>query len=323
MKLDNFSGLRFLACLGILIFSGCAPRGVVQNTLPQQPGATWVNRWNMKFVRIPAGEFTAGSSVSETERSTNETPHRVRITKPFWLGATHVTVGQFAAFAKASNYRTAAEREGWAYGAWNERAKKWNRLDGGSWKNPGFPQGDEHPVVCVNWHDAAAFCDWLSAQEGRKYRLPTEAEWEYTCRAGKSTAYPWGDNPAAGQGWANCSDATAKAEFTLFPAFTWSDGYLHTAPVATFRPNAWGVYDAVGNALQWCGDWFGDYPAGPGVDPQGAAEGKERVLRGGAFIYGPSRCRCAFRGRNSPDFRNFYVGFRVLLVDDEPKHSAP
>jgi formylglycine-generating enzyme required for sulfatase activity len=277
-----------------------------------------VNSLGARFVLVPAGSFIAGSPVTEKERSANEQQHQVKITKPFWLGATHVTVGQFTTFTKESGYRTVAETQGWAYGGWNEKEKGWNKLTDGSWKNPGFPQTNEHPVVCVTWHDAKAFCAWLSAKEGRTYRLPTEAEWEYACRAGASTAYPWSDNPDDGKGWANCSDQTSASAFTLFPAFTWSDGFLHTSPVARFRPNAWGLHDMIGNALQWCEDWFADYPAGSVEDPQGPVEGRERILRGGSFIYGPRHCRCAFRGRNSPDFQNFYVGFRLVL-ENEPK----
>ena len=306
--------VRFLACAGLAgVAVSCAHLDSRPKALATMPAQTRANSLKMKFVGIPAGEFMAGSPISAKERFTNETPHRVRITRPFWLGATHVTVGQFATFATASGYQTAAEQQGWSYGAWNEPEKKWNKLAGGSWRNPGFSQGVNHPVVCVNWRDATAFCDWLSAKEGRKYRLPAEAEWEYACRAGQPTAYPWGDNPDDGKGRANCSDQTAAGQFTLFPAFHWPDGYVYTSPVATFRPNAWGLHDMIGNALQWCGDWFGEYPSGPVENPQGPPEGKERVLRGGAFIYGPRHCRCAFRGRNSPDFQNFYVGFRVLL----------
>ena len=275
----------------------------------------WTNSLEMKFVRIEAGEFLQGSPVSASLREDNESPHLVRITRPFWMGITHVTVGQFSEFAKASGYQTLAEEQGWSYGAWNVEEDRWDKYDKGSWKDPGFKQEDDYPVVCITWHDAVAFCEWLSDKEGRTYRLPTEAEWEYCSRAGATTVFPWGDNPDDGEGWANGADATSENEglFTLFPAFKWSDGYIYTSPVATFRPNAFGLYDMVGNALQWCGDWFGDYPAETVDDPTGPVEGEQRILRGGGFVYGPDRSRCAFRGRNWPDFQNFYVGFRVLM----------
>ena len=323
-KIILIFALRTLAFAGFVWgATGCAQLNANPKHSPANTVETWTNRLNMKFVRIPAGEFVAGSPASEPERFTNETPHRVSLTKPLWLGATHVTVGQFATFVNATGYQTLAERQGWAYDSWNEREKAWNKLIGGSWKNPGYPQAVDHPVVCVTWHDATAFCDWLSAKEARKYRLPTEAEWEYACRAGKSTAYPWGDNPDDGKGWANCLDQTAASRFTLFPAFNWSDGYVYTSPVAAFRPNDRGLYDMIGNALEWCGDWFAEYPSGPVENPTGPPEGRERVLLGGSFIYGPRHCRCAFRGRNSPDFENFYVGFRVLLENEPDGKTAP
>jgi formylglycine-generating enzyme len=281
------------------------------------------NSLDMKFVRIAAGEFMAGSPLTEPGRSANETQHRVTISKPFWLAATHVTVAQFTVFTKESGYRTLAEKQGWSGGSWDVAGNKWERIDGGSWRNPGFPQESNHPVVCVTWNDAIAFCEWLGKKEGLEYRLPTEAEWEFASRAGRTTAYLWGNNPGDGAGWVNCSDLTSAAKFTLFPAFTWSDGFMHTSPVATFRPNAWGLSDMLGNTLQWCGDWFGDYPTDAVTDPKGPPEGKERVLRGGAFIYGPRHSRCAFRGRNFPDFQNFYIGFRVLLETGPERKTSP
>jgi len=284
---------------------------------PQEPSSVrapsvWANSLGMRFVRIPAGEFLAGSPDTEAGRSANETAHRVTLTRPYWLGVTHVTVGQFADFVKSCAYRTAAEKQGWATGAWDVAGEKWSRIEGGSWKSPGFRQDASHPVVCVTWHDASAFCAWLSEKEGRNYRLPTEAEWEYAARAGTGTAYSWGGESKDGAGWLNGADRTSEDLFTLFPAFPCSDGFVHTSPAATFRPNAWGIYDMLGNALQWCGDWFGEYPSAAVENPLGPSDGKERVLRGGAFVYGPRHCRNAFRGRNSPDFQNFYVGFRVL-----------
>jgi formylglycine-generating enzyme required for sulfatase activity len=274
------------------------------------------NSLAMKLVPIPSGEFEMGSTGAEKERFDNELQHRVRISKPFLLGATPVTVAQFAEFVKATNYVTAAEKEGWAYGAWNVKENKWDKLDGASWRKPGFEQRPDHPVVSVNWHDAVAFCKWLSEKEGKTYRLPTESEWEYACRAGTTTAYFWGDNPDDGREFLNGTDQTGKAVFNLFPPFNFDDGYLHTSPVAKFKANPWGLHDMLGNTLQWCGDWWGEYPKDDiAIDPTGLKTGEQRSLRGGAFVYGPRHCRSAFRGRNSPDFRNFYIGFRVVCED--------
>jgi formylglycine-generating enzyme len=277
------------------------------------------NSLGMKFVQVPAGEFQTGSPETETERLPNETPHRVTISRPFWLGATHVTVGQFSEFVKATGYQTAAEKQGWATGAWDLEGKKWSRIDGSSWKDPSFKQETNHPVVCVTWHDAQAFCDWLSKKEGRKYRLPTEAEWEYASRAGTTTSYFWGADPKAGEGKLNGNGTNTAKLFPFFPPFLWSDEFVHTSPVGTFPPNAWGLSDMLGNTLQWCGDWFGEYPTDAVTDPVGPTEGKERVLRGGAFVYGPKHCRVAFRGRSPPDFQNFYIGFRVVREADALK----
>ncbi len=295
-----------LLCLSV---SSCKTQAPAQHFVP---GAVWTNSIGMRLAYIPAGKFLMGSPVSERERSDNELEHAVGITHAFLMDATHVTVAQFAIFVNETGYRTSAEKDGWSYLSWNETEKKWNRLKGGSWRNPGFEQTDSNPVVCVTWRDANSFCEWLSHKEGTHYRLPTEAEWEYACRAGAQTAYVWGNNPDDGKGWANCSDQTTKDRFTLFPAFTWADGYVYTSQVASFKPNRWGLFDMLGNALQWCSDWYGNYHPGAVTDPQGPEDGKEKVLRGGSFIYGPRHCRCAFRGRNLPDFRNFYAGFRIV-----------
>lgn len=298
--------LGFAASFALFVISSAAE-------LPTSASKTT----GLKFVQIPAGSFTAGSPETEKERFPNETLHHVTLAKPFWLATTHVTVGQFAAFARETGYRTTAESQGWATGAWSTETNSWTKLPGKSWRDPGFAQTDDHPVVCVTWDDAKAFCAWLAAKEGKAYRLPTEAEWEYACRAGTATAYPWGDDPDDGKGWANCSDLDTAAEFKLFPAFTWRDGFRHTSPVASFRANAWGLHDTIGNTLQWCEDWYADYPAGAVQDPRGPAEGGQRILRGGAYLYGPRHCRSAFRGRNFPDFACIYIGFRVVKDGDE------
>ncbi|MCX7049102.1 MAG: SUMF1/EgtB/PvdO family nonheme iron enzyme [Candidatus Sumerlaeota bacterium] len=159
-----------------------------------------------------------------------------------------------------------------------------------SWRNPEFDQTDTHPVVNVNWDDAKAFCDWLARKTGRAYQLPTEAQWEYACRAGTKTLYQWGDDPDGGKGWCNCADQSAKGQFPDWKSyFNWDDGYIYTAPVKSFKPNAWGLYDMLGNALEW-------------------------VLRGGSWQDGPDYCRSASRLSTLPTFVYPMSGFRVCLV---------
>ena len=185
--------------------------------------------------------------------------HRVRITKPFYLGTYHVTRGQFRQFVADTGYKTDAEKgeEPGAFG-WDPDKKEFDFNEKYSWRNVGFEQTDEHPVVNVSWNDAKAFCEWLSKKENQTYRLPTEAEWEYACRAGTTTRYSSGDDPETLAKVGNVADATAKAKF---PDWTWtikaSDGYVFTSPVGSFQPNANGLYDMHGNAWQWCADWYG------------------------------------------------------------------
>ena len=157
-----------------------------------------------------------------------------------------------------------------------------------SWRDPGFDQQGSHPVVQVTWDDAKAFCDWLSKKSGKTVVLPTEAQWEYACRAGTKTAYPWGDNPDDGKGWANCADQTLKKELTNteYPCFGWEDGFVYTSPVANFNANAFGLYDMIGNAKQWCDDKL-TLDGHVGVD--------FRVVRGASWLSCPSECRSAYR----------------------------
>ena len=142
----------------------------------------------MKLVLIPAGEFLMGSPDSDKDAEDDEKPqHRVRITRPFYLGAHEVTRGQFRRFVDETGYRTEAEKNdagGLGYDAQSKKLKQDRKFN---WLNPGFEQTDEHPVVNVSWNDSVAFAEWLSRKEGRTYRLPTEAEWEYACRAGTKT----------------------------------------------------------------------------------------------------------------------------------------
>ena len=186
-----------------------------------------------------------------------------------------------------------------------------------SWRNAGFEQTDEHPVVNVSWNDAVAFCKWLSKKEGKTYRLPTEAEWEYACRAGTTTRYYSGDDPETLAKVGNVADATAKAKF---PDWKWtikaSDGYVFTAPVGKFKPNAFGLYDMHGNAWQWCADWYGAdyYTKSPTDDPTGPSTGSFRVLRGGSWYTRRRVLPFGVPPRHGPGLRNFVLGFRASLV---------
>jgi len=199
-------------------------------------GAHWyVNSIGMTMVWIPAGEFLMGSPDSDKEALASEKPqHRVRITKPFWLGMHHVTVGQFRQFVEEGKYDA-----------------------GTQWQNAYPSQTDAHPVVNVSWNDAKAFCDWLTKKEGKKYRLPTEAEWEYACRAGTQTKYNFGDNE---------SDLGDHAWFML-------NSNNQTHAVGQKRPSAWGLSDMHGNAWQLCDDAFNGayYANSPLEDPTGPA----------------------------------------------------
>ncbi len=272
----------------------------------------------IEMVFIPAGEFMMGSPAGEKDRWDEEGPvHRVRITKPFYLGKYEVMRGQFAVFVNDTNYRTDAEKEGWAYYAWD--GKSLGKVDGASWRKVGFAQADDHPVVCVSYNDAAAFCGWLSRQAGSAAVLPTEAQWEYACRGGTRTAHPWGDDPDDGRGWCNAVDQTAERQFpawtTVFWGFNWDDGFVFTSPVGYYKANAFGLHDMLGNVWEWCSDWYGEkyYGESPGNDPPGPNDGALRVLRGGSWRSNTLNCRSADRVRYSPDRRVSDLGFRLAL----------
>jgi len=268
---------------------------------------------SLQCVLIPAGKFLMGSPETEKDRGKEEGPqHEVTISRPFYMGIHEVTRGQFAAFVRDGAYRMEAEKEGKA-GGWD--GSKFVEMEGYSWKKVGFEQTDDHPVVNVSWNDAGAFCAWMSRKAGQTVRLPTEAEWEYGCRAGTTTAYHWGNDPNDGKGWCNASDQMAKKQFPIWPAFNWTDDYVFTAPVGRFKPNAFGLYDMHGNVWEWCSDWYADsYANAKNQDPQGPASGSSRVLRGGSWSYCPRLCRSADRGGITPDIRDITSGFRVVVV---------
>jgi formylglycine-generating enzyme required for sulfatase activity len=170
-----------------------------------------------------------------------------------------------------------------------------------------FRKSPQNPVEVVSWDDAQEFCKKLSATSGKTVRLPTEAEWEYACRAGTTTAYYFGDDDKdlAGYAWFGDKPTVAGCQ----PAN--SNGVSH--PVGEKKPNAWGLYDLYGNVWEWCQDWYGPYQAGAVTDPQGPAQGTERVVRGGAWYDNSITCRSAFRHHYIPTRRGGNLGFRVVV----------
>jgi len=249
----------------------------------------------MKLVRIPAGTFLMGSPSSEKGRKNDQGPQRqVTITRPFRMGIHEVTRGQFAAFVSATNYKTTAEQEGWTYA---RKGKSFVKVDRGraSWRKPGFAQTDNHPVVCVNWEDAMAFCKWLSRRSGRTVSLPTEAQWEYACRAGSRSRFSFGELKSELHRHGNYADSSVPYRW-FWRDKDHSDGHIFSAPVGKFKPNAWGLYDMHGNALEACRDWYSkSYADADTRDPKGPSSGKSHVLRGGFWKSKARHCRAAFR----------------------------
>jgi len=271
------------------------------------------NSIGMKLVLIPAGEFMMGSPEGEEGRNADEQQHRVRITKPFYLGVHEVTLGQFMKFYHQANYKTEAERDGKGGFGHTDDGKEWKISPEFVAWNTGFPQTMDHPAVNVSWNDAVAFCQWLSRKEGKTYRLPTEAEWEYACRAGTTTRYYVGDDTEALVRVGNVADATAKAKFSDWKTVSSNDGYVFTAPVGRFQPNAFGLYDLHGNVWEWCSDWYGSgyYEESPADDPTGPRSGEFRVMRGGSGWFDPRTTGSAIRYHGAPAYRGYHIGFRV------------
>ena len=186
-----------------------------------------------------------------------------------------------------------------------------------NWLHTGFEQTDDHPVVNASRNDAEAFVSWLSQKEGKKYRLPTEAEWEYACRAGTTTRFNIGDDASGLTVAGNIVDGTFKDRYPDDgpKAVQGRDGYVYTAPVARFQQNAFGLYDMHGNVWEWCSDWYDEHYYGnsPVNDPPGGARGAAiGVRRGGSWDYGASDCRSATRGFDDPRSRTDSSGFRVV-----------
>lgn len=336
--------LRLLVTAALLVTSAMSSRTARAADSDDDKKATdhkeITNSIKMKLVLVPAGEFKMGTSEpdddlnkafpdaakQDKEKFDDERPrHKVRITKDFYLGISNVTLSQFREFVNDTHYRTEAEKDEKG-GAGYDPDDKDDPLGDSpdyTWRRWGFDQGDEHPVVNVSWNDAVEFCKWLSKKEGKTYRLPTEAEFEYACRAGTTTRYYNGDDPEGLAKVANVLDESSLdkiggkfKEDNAKAALKADDGFPFTAPICQFKPNAFGLYDMHGNAATWCSDWYSEeyYTNAPSVseDPTGPANGMLRIFRGGSWNSDPVDCRSASRDADEPSSRSFDVGFRVV-----------
>ena len=270
-----------------------------------------------EMVVLPPGEFMMGSSRKDERHESNELPrHPVKIAYRLAVGKFEVTRGQFAAFARAAGY------ESRAYCSAQDGRGEFKL----GWEDPALEQDDSHPVVCVSWIDAQAYVKWLSAKTGRRYRLLSEAEWEYAARAGTVTAFHWAATYEEGArsicAYENMMDRTLAARLgntdmgrlAQRDAVACSDGYAFTAPVGKFRPNAFGLHDTGGNADEWVADCSSDYTDAPGTGAPVILSQQQcarRMIRGGSWWGEAQRARPAHRYALIQTSAYPFMGFRV------------
>jgi formylglycine-generating enzyme required for sulfatase activity len=308
----------------------CAPsRPATTGVEPAAAALSARGDHRIEQVQLPGGVFQMGDALGDGHAPDGELPVHVVRLSPFSIDATSVTNDDFARFVAATGYRTEAEIFGssavfhLALRADEDdilgkppAAPWWLGVADADWRRPGGRRSDiegrgDHPVVHVSWNDARAYCAWA----GR--RLPTEAEWEYAARGGLSgKRYPWGDelHPEGPDAW-RCNIWQG-----VFPARNdGADGWLTTAPVRSYRPNAFGLWQMTGNVWEWCADWFDPnyYARSPIEDPAGPPDGSRRSLRGGSYLCHDSYCnryRNAARSANTPDSSSGNTGFRTVSL---------
>jgi formylglycine-generating enzyme len=265
------------------------------------------------YIEVKGDEFLMGSPADQAGHEQNETQHRVKLAD-YLLYKFAVCVGDFKRFIDDSGYQTDAEK---ANSSTVFDGKSWKSKDGIKWchdvsGNVRESSEYNHPVLHVSWNDAGAYCRWLSKKTGNTFRLPTEAEWEFACRAGSEKPFHTGDNLTTGQANYNGN----------FPYKNNPKGIFRkkTSPVDSFEPNAWGLYNMHGNVWEWCSDRYGenyyDECKANGIveNPEGPKTGSNRVIRGGSWGSGAEYCRSASRGSRTPDYRDSYVGFRLVFL---------
>ncbi len=262
------------------------------------------------MIVVPPGAVMLGSAPDMVDRGAGEGPTReVRIAYALAVGRAEITRTQWQQFVTASGYRTADGCQFYDghYGYVLEH----------NWRNPGYPQRADHPVVCVSLRDAEAYADWLSKRTGRRYRLPSAAEFEYFNRAGADSPWFWGVDSTQACEYANVGDNAIKPYYPKQQVHNCIDDYLYTAPVGKFKPNKFGLLDTVGNVFEWSADCYhADFKGAP-VDGSAWLEANGgdcslRSPRGGSWVSGPNWTRAAAQSRDPVDYRSFLLGFRLV-----------
>ncbi len=306
---------------GLAIAVGLAACASAPSSTAMNPGKTFRDCPTCpEMVSIAPGTFNMGSDVVEAMRGGEMRPEgpirAMTITKSFAAGKYELTNKEFGAFVKASGYKPA------------DACQVWGGIDvvkGKTWRDPdyGRPPRDDEPVVCVTWLDAKAYAAWLSKTTGKNYRLLTEAEWEYTAKAGSKTTWPWGEDAQRICEFANSFDKTGRADprqtndggTSNAEQTQCSDGYAIVAPVGKFKPNAFGVYDTIGNVWEWTEDCSapGLYPDQPRTEKAVEVSGKcdKRAVRSASWRTRLSRHRPTFRGRDPEPTASNIFGFRI------------
>ena len=298
------------ADLAPLLPSGGASEIRTGSGEPSAPGAEFRDCAECPaMVMLPPGSFVMGSGPEDPLAEPDEQPaHRVQVTAAFAMGKVEVTRSQYAAFVRET-------RRVQPSGCNSTRSGRFLNNPKANWQNPGFPQQDNEPVVCVSWDDAQAYAKWLSGKTGKPYRLPSEAEWEYAARGGTAGSRYWADgSTAAACKYASVADTAFKSVARGMQSFPCADGYTYTAPVGRYAANAFGLHDMLGNVWEWVEDCWNQGYAGASVraEPRATGTCEIRVFRGGAWNSKPATVRAAYRDRDTKDERHENLGFRVV-----------
>jgi len=297
--------IRLLLAGGMLLATAVSAAwalGVFRRELPPEDPDPPPRRIG-RMVRLAGGTFHMGNAAAPDGRPV----HQVAIS-PLLVDEHEVTNGQFAQFVAETGCITTAEQRGWSF-VYDPKQRQWAPCEGADWCHPGGPHTtielrDDYPVVHVSWYDAVAYARWAGK------RLPTEAEWEYAARAGLRDAdYPWGREELI--------DGRYQANYWQHDREVAADGFELLAPVKSYPPSRFGLYDVAGNVWEWCSDWYGEdyYQESPAEDPAGPAKGRFRVQRGGSWLSPENYClghHVSTRGRRPPEETSQHVGFRCV-----------